>query len=151
MERDAEGGHGRGEIRVPASADRLAVERQSRDALSLTASGQVLVIRGAHAPRQGSVAADDPVGQSDPRPVEVAVVREAAARGGEGVEKRQDHRGGAAGRAHEGLGAGRVRRGFHHARILTDVDERSGGELQPQSVEVARCEVGFGVMLGPLP
>lgn len=47
MERDAEGGHGRGEIRVPVRADRMAVERQLRDALSLAASGQMLVIRRA--------------------------------------------------------------------------------------------------------
>lgn len=40
---DAEGGHGRGEIRVPVRADRLAVERQLWDALSLAVSGQVLV------------------------------------------------------------------------------------------------------------
>lgn len=78
------------------------------------------------------------------------MVGEATACGGEGVAKREDRRGGAAGRAHEGPDAGRVRRGFHHARILTDVDERPGGQLQPKVMQVAWCDVGFGAMLGPL-
>ncbi len=80
---------------------------------------------------KASIATDHPIGQRDARPVEVPVVGEVAAGGGEGVEKCEDHRGGAAGGADQGPGAGRVGCGLHYARILTDVDDGSGGQLQP--------------------
>lgn len=79
----------------------------SRDVLSLAESGQVLAVRGAHAPRPGSVAVDARLANATPgqskspwytkqQPVVARALTS------------EDHRGGDARRARQGLDAGRV-------------------------------------------
>src|SRR5689334_16547994 len=139
LEQDAPGrGHYRAQFRIPRR--RLGRPRQQDMLRILPYPGQV--IAGAEPPGPGAVAAHDRARDREPGPVEVTVIAQFAAAGGDRVRDLVERHGRAAFRAQyrrrirAQLGGGVA----EHGRVLADVDDRAA-DRQRERHELVQGDV----------